>query len=232
MSSHALHTETHFRTPRLVRDIVLGVADGLTVPFALAAGISGALDATHIVIIAGLAEIAAGTISMGLGGYLSAKSDIEHYSSERAREHREVKEVPETEIAEVKGIFRAYGLAEHEADMIAHSLSARPKEWVDFMMRFELGLEKPRPEQARQSALTIGSAYAVGGLIPLSPYFFISQTESALVISSIFTISALLVFGYIKGTYTGSHPWKSCIQTTLIGSAAAATAFIVARLIV
>lgn len=226
------HIESHFKTPRLVRDIVLGVADGLTVPFALAAGISGALDATHVVIVAGLAEIAAGTISMGLGGYLSAKSEADHYIREHQRERDEVRDLPETEVAEVKGILRTYGLNEHEAGMVADSLRKRPREWVDFMMKFELGLERPHPAQALKSALTIGGAYAIGGLIPLSPYFFIDTTRSALWISAILTLSSLLIFGYIKGKYIGIHPFKNALQTTLIGGAAAATAFFVATLIV
>lgn len=225
------HVETHFATPRLVRDIVLGVADGLTVPFALAAGISGALDAANLVIIAGLAEIAAGTISMGLGGYLAAKSEADHYVREHQREHEEVRDVPETEVAEVKGILHTYGLTDAEANTFADSLRKRPQQWVDFMMRFELGLERPLPHQALKSALTIGSAYAVGGLIPLGPYFFADSTRSALVISAFLTLSALLIFGYIKGIYTGISPLKNAVQTTLIGGAAAATAFFVATLI-
>jgi VIT1/CCC1 family predicted Fe2+/Mn2+ transporter len=225
------HIETHFKTPRAVRDIVLGVADGLTVPFALAAGISGALDAPHIVIVAGLAEIAAGTISMGLGGYLSVKSEIDHYAREHEREREEVRTVPETEVAEVRGILQAYGLNEKESETIADSLRKRPQQWIDFMMRFELGLEHPIPKQALRSALTIGGAYAIGGLIPLSPYFFAESTRTALFISAILTLSALLLFGYVKGKYFGIRPLKNALQTTLIGGLAAATAFAVALLI-
>lgn len=215
----------------MVRDIVLGVADGLTVPFALAAGISGALGAANLVIVAGLAEIAAGTISMGLGGYLSAKSETDHYTREHEREHEEVRNVPETEVAEVKGILQAYGLNENDASSVANSFRTRPQQWVDFMMKFELGLERPIPHHATKSALTIGSAYMIGGLIPLSPYFFTESTRSALLISAFLTLSALLIFGYVKGTYTGVHPVKDSLQTTLIGGLAAAAAFFVATLI-
>lgn len=225
------HIEAHFKTPRAVRDVVLGIADGLTVPFALAAGISGAIDATQIVIIAGLAEIAAGTISMGLGGYLSTKSEVDHYAREHEREREEVRTVPETEVAEVRGILRTYGLNEEEANLVADSLRKRPQQWIDFMMRFELGLERPIPKQALRSAITIGGAYAVGGLIPLSPYFFADSTRTALVISSILTLSALLLFGYIKGKYFGIRPLKNALQTMLIGGLAATTAFVVALLV-
>ena len=228
----AHHPETHFTSSKLVRDAVLGIADGLTVPFALAAGISGALNVTEVVIIAGLAEIAAGTISMGLGGYLAAKSDAEHYAKEHAREHKEVREMPETEVAEVKGIFKSYGLTETEAGTIAEGLKTRPQEWVDFMMRFELGLERPRADQAMLSALTIGGAYALGGFIPLGPYFFLPSTQKALIFSSILTLCALFLFGYIKGLYTGLRPLRSAVHMALIGGLAAATAFFIARLIV
>ncbi len=225
------HIETHFTTPKVVRDMVIGIADGLTVPFALAAGLSGALDSNAIVIVASLAEIAAGTISMGLGGYLAAKSEVEHYKKEEAREHREVKEMPETEVAEVKGIFRSYGLKDAESDMVANALRERPQNWVDFMMRFELGLERPRARDARRSALTIGLSYALGGIIPLSPYFFILHTRSALLVSAIVTLSALFVFGYIKGIYVSERPLKSALQTTIVGGLAAAVAFTVAAMI-
>ncbi|MEK7636146.1 MAG: VIT1/CCC1 transporter family protein [Patescibacteria group bacterium] len=225
------HIERHFRTPKTLRNIVLGIADGLTVPFALAAAISGALYSNNIVIVASLAEIAAGTISMGLGGYLVAKSDAEHYKNEERREHKEVKELPETELAEVKGILRSYGLQDAEANLVATALQNRPQDWVDFMMRFELGLEHPHPREARNSAFTLGISYAIGGIIPLSPYFFIDNTQSALIASSLLTLSALFVFGYVKGVYTSNAPFKSAIQTTGIGGLAAATAFTIARLI-
>jgi VIT1/CCC1 family predicted Fe2+/Mn2+ transporter len=225
------HIERHFTAGETVRDIVIGMSDGLTVPFALAAGLSGAVDSTRIIITAGLAEIAAGSIAMGLGGYLAARSDAEHYASERRREEREIIEKREAEIAEVEDVFRTYGLSDDESARVAQSLSTRPKEWADFMMRFELGLEEPDPKRALTSALTIAGAYIAGGFIPLTPYIVLSSAHNALMISVIVTLLALLVFGYVKGRFTGAVPLRSAVQTMLIGGVAAAAAFIIARLI-
>ncbi|MGI9058336.1 MAG: VIT1/CCC1 transporter family protein [Ktedonobacteraceae bacterium] len=225
------HVERHFTAGETVRDIVIGMSDGLTVPFALAAGLSGAVSSTTIIITAGLAEIAAGSIAMGLGGYLAARSDAEHYDSERIREQQEIKEKTEAEKAEVMDVFVSYGLTEAESAPIVDALSKRPDAWIDFMMRFELGLEKPDPKRAFTSALTIAASYIVGGLIPLSPYFFFSPASTALLISIIATLLALLVFGYIKGRFTGARPFRSAVQTALIGGLAAAAAFLIARLI-
>ncbi len=225
------HIERHFTAGETVRDIVIGMSDGLTVPFALAAGLSGAVSSTTIIITAGLAEIAAGSIAMGLGGYLAARSDTEHYTSERLREQQEIKEKTEDEKAEVLEVFTSYGLSEAESIPIVEALSKRPDTWVDFMMRFELGLEKPDPKRALTSALTIAGSYIVGGLIPLSPYFFLSPATTALLVSIIATLLALLLFGYVKGRFTGASPFRSAIQTALIGGLAAAAAFLIARLI-
>jgi VIT1/CCC1 family predicted Fe2+/Mn2+ transporter len=225
------HVERHFTAGETVRDIVIGMSDGLTVPFALAAGLSGAVSSTTIIITAGLAEIAAGSIAMGLGGYLAARSDAEHYASERIREQQEIKEKTEAEKAEVMEVFTSYGLTEVESAPIVEALSKRPQAWVDFMMRFELGLEEPDPKRAFTSALTIAGSYIVGGLIPLSPYFFFTPATKALFISVMATLLALLVFGYIKGRFTGTRPFRSAIQTALIGGLAAAAAFLIARLI-
>lgn len=225
------HIERHFTAGETVRDIVIGMSDGLTVPFALAAGLSGAVSSTTIIITAGLAEIAAGSIAMGLGGYLAARSDAEHYDSERLREQLEIKEKTEAEKAEVRDVFVSYGLTEVESAPIVEALSKRPDAWIDFMMRFELGLEKPDPKRALTSALTIAASYIVGGLIPLSPYFFFRPASMALLISVIATLLALLVFGYIKGHFTGARPFRSALQTALIGGLAAAAAFLIARLI-
>ncbi len=225
------HVEHHFTAGETVRDIVIGMSDGLTVPFALAAGLSGAVSSTTIIITAGLAEIAAGSIAMGLGGYLAARSDAEHYASERLREQQEIKEKTEAEKAEVMEVFTSYGLTEVESTPIVEALSKRPQAWIDFMMRFELGLEEPDPKRALTSALTIAGSYIVGGLIPLSPYFFVTPITNALYISVIATLLALLVFGYIKGRFTGTRPFRSAIQTALIGGLAAAAAFLIARLI-
>jgi len=225
------HVEKHFTSSNTVRDIVIGMSDGLTVPFALAAGLSGAIAATGIIVTAGLAEISAGAIAMGLGGYLAAKSDAEHYASEMRREHREVQEIPQEEQEEVARVFRAYGLGSEEISPIIKALTAHPQSWVDFMMRYELGLEKPDPRRALNSALTIALSYVAGGLIPLFPYILLHTARNALTLSVIVTVMALFVFGYVKGRFTGVRPFKSGIQTVLIGGLAASAAFGLARLI-
>ena len=225
------HIEQHFTASESVRDVVIGMSDGLTVPFALAAGLSGAVTATRIVLTAGFAEIAAGAIAMGLGGYLAAKSDAEHYASEQSREQREIIDRTQDEVAEVEAIFAAYGLEAAEIAPIIQAFRNRPKAWVDFMMRYELGLEKPDPGRAMKSALTIGGAYIAGGLIPLAPYLFVSSVQAGLTISVLVTMAALATFGFIKGHFTGAGPLRSGFQTLLIGGLAAAAAFTIARLI-
>jgi VIT1/CCC1 family predicted Fe2+/Mn2+ transporter len=225
------HIERHFTASDTVRDIVIGMSDGLTVPFALAAGLSGAVGTTSIIVTAGLAEIAAGSIAMGLGGYLAARSDAEHYQSERSREQREVKEVPGTETGEVTEVFRTYGLTDEESRPVVEALQKRPEAWVDFMMRFELGLEKPDPKRAVISAVTIAGAYIAGGFIPLGPYILSHTTRIAFAVSVIVTLVSLGVFGFIKGRFTGTDSLRSAFQTTLIGGIAAAVAFLIARII-
>jgi vacuolar iron transporter family protein len=225
------HMERHFTASETVRDVVIGMSDGLTVPFALAAGLSGAVAASRIVVTAGLAELAAGSIAMGLGGYLAAKSDAEHYTSEEKREHFEIRDIPEDEKHEVREVLERYGLTAEESEPIVQGLSHRPQAWVDFMMRFELGLEKPDPARALISGMTIGGAYVAGGLIPLCPYFFMSNVRAGLLLSIVLTIAALAVFGFIKGHFTGARPLRSAIQTTVIGGLAAAAAFGIARAI-
>jgi VIT1/CCC1 family predicted Fe2+/Mn2+ transporter len=225
------HAEPHFTGSATVRDLVIGMSDGLTVPFALAAGLSGALDTTRIIVVAGLAEIAAGSIAMGLGGYLAARSDAEHYHAEKVREQAEVREKPEAEIAEVVEVFTSYGLQPEEARPVALVLSQRPDAWVDFMMRFELGLEQPEPKRALQSALTIGGAYVLGGFIPLSPYILLTKASSALPVSVATTLLALGLFGYIKGRVAGARALRGALETVLIGGLAAAAAFLIARAI-
>jgi vacuolar iron transporter family protein len=223
------HLEKHFTSSEIVRDIVIGMADGLTVPFALAAGLTGAIDQSRIIVVAGLAEIAAGSIAMGLGGYLAARGDAEHYRSERDREVREVKAVPDTEADEITDIFQQYGVAPHESEPVVTALRHKPKEWVDFMMRFELGLEEPDPRRAPRSAATIAGSYVAGGFIPLAPYMFVHSAREALLFSVLFTLLALGVFGFIKGRFTGLNPLKSASQTVVIGGTAAAAAFLIAR---
>jgi vacuolar iron transporter family protein len=225
------HIERHFTGSEIVRDIVIGMSDGLTVPFALAAGLSGAVDSTSIIVTAGLAEIAAGSIAMGLGGYMAAKSDAEHYVSERAREAAEVRDKADIEAGEVAKVFESYGLTIEESKPIVDALRKRPQAWVNFMMRFELGLEKPEPKRAVVSAATIAGAYIAGGFIPLGPYLILPTASTALTVSVIMTLIALAIFGYIKGYFTGAPPLRSASQTVLIGGLAAAAAFIIARVI-
>jgi VIT1/CCC1 family predicted Fe2+/Mn2+ transporter len=225
------HIEKHFTAGNFVRDVVIGMSDGLTVPFALAAGLSGAVQNTRLIVVGGLAEIAAGSIAMGLGGYLAARGDAEHYEQERAREEREVKEIPEEERAEVARVFQAYGMTAEESTPVVEALSRRPDAWVDFMMRFELGLETPDPRRALTSAATIAGSYVAGGLIPLSPYIVLSSASQGLVFSAVVTLAALGIFGYIKGRFTGTSSLRSASQTMVIGGLAAAAAFVLAKLI-
>lgn len=225
------HIEKHFTASETVRDIVIGMADGLTVPFALAAGLSGAVESTALIITAGLAEVAAGAIAMGLGGYLAARTDAEHFGSERARETSETQEVPETEATEVAKVFRDYGLPEETVAAVVAAICKDPERWVDFMMKFELGLEEPDPRRARNSALTIALAYIAGGLVPLAPYFFLRSVHAALIGSVIVTLIALSVFGFVKGRFTTNRPMRSAGQTVLVGGLAAAAAFAIAKLI-
>ena len=223
------HIEKHFTAGDAVRDIVIGMSDGLTVPFALAAGLTGAISQTHIIVTAGFAEIAAGSIAMGLGGYLAARSDAEHYTHEQVREEHEIMTIPEAESQEVRDIFQSYGLSNDESATVVESLRKRPKDWVAFMMRFELGLERPEPSRAWKSALTIAIAYIVGGVIPLSAYLFLSDAHVALRLSVVVTLLALAIFGGIKGCFTGVPILRSALQTSIIGGLAAAAAFGIAR---
>ncbi|HEX6772568.1 MAG TPA: VIT1/CCC1 transporter family protein [Acidobacteriaceae bacterium] len=224
------HHETHFQAGDVVRDIVIGMSDGLTVPFALAAGLSGAVKSLHIIVLAGLAEIAAGAIAMGLGGYLAARGDSEHYLSERLREEREVVERRRDEEEEIYEIFDAFGVERHEATPVLAALQRNPTAWVDFMMRFELGLEAPQPGRALRSATTIAASYIVGGLIPLLPYM-LGSARTALPASVAITLLALLLFGAVKGRVTGAGALRSGLQTAIIGGLAAAAAFTIAHLL-
>jgi VIT1/CCC1 family predicted Fe2+/Mn2+ transporter len=229
-SAHShTHTESHFESSELVRDVVIGMADGLTVPFALAAGLSGAVNSTHVVVLAGLAEIAAGSIAMGLGGYLAARGDAEHYDNERLREEREIVERVKDEEEEIYAIFEEYGVERSESDPVLQALKRNPKRWVDFMMRFELGLEEQEKNRASQSALTIAISYILGGMIPLLPYMLAANANEALLISVAITLIALLVFGAVKGRLTGAGAARSGLQTMLIGGLAAGVAYALAR---
>lgn len=229
MATH-LHTEEHLTSSDLLTDIVIGMSDGLTVPFALAAGLSGAVQSTSIIVIAGIAEIAAGSIAMGLGGYLAGKTEQDHYNSEVKREYDEVERVPEVEKAEVREFFSNLGLSKDIQDKAVEEIAQDKDKWVDFMMKYELGLDKPDPRRATKSALNIGLSYVVGGLVPLSPYFFTDTPVNALKISVVVTLLCLFIFGFFKSRITGVNPWMGALKVMFIGAMAAAAAFGVARL--
>jgi vacuolar iron transporter family protein len=226
-----MHHEHHLKSSDTIRDIVIGMSDGLTVPFALAAGLTGAVNNSGIVVTAGIAEIVAGSIAMGLGGFLAGRTELDHYNSELKREYEEIERVPEQEKMEVKEVFADFGLSPALQDQIADEMAKDKDKWVDFMMRYELGLEKPEANRARQSAITIGVSYIVGGVIPLSPYFFIADSQRALYYSCIITLVCLFVFGYFKSKVTGQPAFTGAIKVLFIGALAAAAAFIMAKLI-
>ena len=231
MTDTHLHHEEHLESSALLTDIVIGMSDGLTVPFALAAGLSGAIDSTGLIVIAGLAEIAAGSIAMGLGGYLAGKTEIDHYNAELKREYDEVERLPHKEREEVKEFFAGIGLSPELQEKAVDEISKDKEQWVDFMMKYELGLDKPDPGRARKSAFNIGVSYVVGGLIPLTPYFFVQTARTGLEISAVITIICLFIFGYLKSRTTGVNPIAGAIRVTLIGALAAGSAFAIARLI-
>jgi len=228
---HHDHTESHLKSSALLTDIVIGMSDGLTVPFALAAGLSGAVDNSSIIIIAGIAEIAAGSIAMGLGGYLAGKTEQDHYNSEIKREYEEIENLRHKEIEETKEFFANIGLSEELQEKATEEISRDKDRWVDFMMKYELGLEKPDPKRATKSALNIGLSYIAGGVIPLSPYFFIHDSSVALEYSVVATLICLFIFGFFKSKITGVNPWKGAIRVMLIGAMAAGAAFGVAKVI-
>jgi VIT1/CCC1 family predicted Fe2+/Mn2+ transporter len=234
------HVEGHFESSESVRDVVIGLSDGLTVPFALAAGLSGAVSSSHIIVLAGLAEIAAGSIAMGLGGYLAARGDAEHYASELKREQTEVITRPDDEAEEIFQIFDQYSVPREAAAPVLAALQQNHPAYVDFMMRFELGLEKPAANRAHRSALTIAASYIAGGLVPLLPYMFVGgstssipipSTSVALEFSVLITLFALAFFGALKGRLLGTGTLRSALQTSLIGGAAAAAAYTLARIL-
>lgn len=225
------HHEEHFQSPEFVKDIVIGMADGLTVPFALAAGLSGAVDSSTIIITAGIAEIAAGSIAMGLGGYLAGRTEVDHYDSELKREYMEVDEFPEKERAEVVEVLEEFGMSKQSSVSIVDELSKDKDKWVKFMMRFELGLEMPDAKRARKSAFNIGAAYIVGGLVPLSPYFFIKSSQQALLVSIGVTLVALFIFGFLKAKAIGQPTFSGAVKTTFIGALAAGVAYLLAKVI-
>jgi len=227
-----VHKEEHLKSSDTLRDIVIGMSDGLTVPFALAAGLSGAVgpEGTHIIVIAGIAEVAAGSIAMGLGGYLAGKTEQDHYDSELKREYYEVDNLRHREIDETKEFFKNIGLSEELQEKATEEIAKDKKQWVDFMMKYELGLDKPDPKRATKSALNIGLSYVVGGMVPLSPYFFVDTPTDGLKISVLVTLLCLFVFGWFKSKITGINPWWGAFRVMMIGAAAAAAAFGVAKL--
>jgi vacuolar iron transporter family protein len=231
VSTRALHHEQHFTGSETVRDVVIGMSDGLTVPFALAAGLSGAVTNHWLIVIAGAAEMAAGSIAMGLGGYLAAQSDADSYRAELRREQREVVEVPEAERDEVRTIFAGYGLRGQPLEAAVAAIVADQDAWVQFMMREELGLEEPHPQRALRSSVTIGGSYILGGIIPLLPYLWPLTVSTALVISAIVTLIALGIFGWVKSVFTGLNPLRGAVQTMLVGGLAAGVAYAIARVI-
>jgi VIT1/CCC1 family predicted Fe2+/Mn2+ transporter len=229
MDTH-LHHEEHLQSSDFIRDIVIGMSDGLTVPFALAAGLSGAVNSTGIIVIAGIAEIAAGSIAMGLGGYLAGKTEQDHYTSELKREYYEVDNLRHREMEETREFFAGLGLSKELQERATDEIAEDKDKWVRFMMKHELGLDEPDPKRARKSAFNIGASYIVGGLVPLSPYFFLNDPITGLRFSVVVTIICLFIFGWFKSKITGVHPWWGAIRVTLIGAMAAAAAFAVAKL--
>ncbi len=227
---HHHHREEHYEGSDVLRDIVIGMSDGLTVPFALAAGMSAAVDGNGIILTAGFAEIIAGSIAMGLGGYLAGKTEIQHYDSEIRREYQEIERFPEIEKQEVREVFAAYGLSETSQNAIAEELSKQPDQWVNFMMRFELGLEKPNINRARTSALTIGLSYIAGGIVPLSPYLFTDTPDEGLVCSCIITLLFLFIFGFAKSRLLGQPAVMGALKITGIGALAAGAAYLITQL--
>ena len=231
MSTHHHHHEHHNKSSEALRDFVIGMSDGLTVPFALAAGLAGAVDTTTLIVVAGVAEIAAGTVAMGLGGYMGAKTEKEHYDAEHRRETYEVAELTHVEESETNDILRSFGVPEEHLASVTKGIMRDPKKWVDFMMKFELGLEKPDPRRIYQSPLIIGGAYALGGFIPLLPYILFTHVSEALPVSCVMSLIALFSFGAFKGHFTGQKMLRSALQTSMIGALAAATAFAIAKLV-
>lgn len=230
VDNRLLHKEHHLKSSALLKDVVIGMSDGLTVPFALAAGLSGAVSSSNIIVIAGIAEICAGSIAMGLGGYLAGKTEQDHYNSEVKREMYEVENLRDREIAETKEFFASIGLSEELQDKATEEIAKDEKRWVEFMMKYELGLDQPDPKRATKSALNIGISYIIGGLVPLSPYFFVDIPANGLKISVSVTLCCLFIFGYFKSKITGVNAWWGAIRVMLIGAAAAAAAFGVAKL--
>lgn len=225
------HPENHVQNSDFITDVVIGMSDGLTVPFALAAGLSGAVASSGIVVTAGLAEIVAGSIAMGLGGYLAGRTEVDYYQSERRREYDEVERVPALEKQEVCDVLAEYGISPALQRAVADELAQDKDQWVSFMMKHELGLAEPDPNRALKSAVTIGGSYILGGFVPLSPYFFADTPTDGLLYSAIVTLITLFVFGFFKSRVTRQPALAGAFQVMLIGAVAAAAAFGIAKLV-
>jgi vacuolar iron transporter family protein len=229
--SKAKHGEVHFQGSAALRDIVIGMSDGLTVPFALAAGLSGASIANPVIITAGIAELVAGAVSMGLGGYLAGKADVEHYASELKRETQEIEEIPQEEKLEIKGILHKFGISPATQDQFVGELARNKNHWLQFMMEFELGLQKPLESQVKWGAVRIGAAYGIGGLVPLSAYFFTRSPHDGLILSAVLTVVALSIFGYVKSRLLDQPRTQGALRMIVVGAIAATISFFVARLV-
>ena len=221
--------EKHFNGSQALSDIVLGMSDGLTVPFALAAGLSSALHDNNLIVTAGLAEVAAGSIAMGLGGYLAAKTSAEHYNNERQREAYEIEHMPEAEEQEVDDALVVYGISKDTRLKFIEDLKQNKENYIEFMMRFELGLERPNPNQAYKSGLVIALAYVAGGIIPLVSYWHTRTPNDGLIWSSVSTGVVLLVFGYFKSKLTGQNPIWGAVRVCFISAVAAGAAYLLAK---
>ncbi len=221
--------ELHTKNTTLIKDIIIGMSDGLTVPFALTAGLSGVLNTNHLIIISGLAEITAGCISMGLGGFLAGQSEVEHYNAELKREYDEIESVPLTELKEVEDIFINMGVSELLSKQVAREVSKNKDHWSDLMMKLELNMEQPAKNHAAISAATISISYLVGGFIPLFPYIIANNSKTGFQVSCIVTILALIIFGYSKSKMTGQPLLKGTLKVAVTGIVAAAAAFLLAK---
>lgn len=229
MSSN--HGEKHFKGSAALRDIVIGMSDGLTVPFALAAGLSGASIVNSIIVTAGIAELVAGAIAMGLGGYLAGRSEVEHYESELRRESSEINLIPKAEKQEIRDILTRFGISPDTQAQFVAEIARSKENWLQFMMEFELGLQKPESTKVKWGALRIGLSYALGGLVPLSAYLLTSNPKQGLLVSTSLTILALGVFGYLKSQFLDQPKIKGALRMVVVGALAAGVSFFVARLV-
>ena len=225
------HEETHVVQVEPVRDLVVGVAEGLTVPFALTAALAAGAAAPPVILGAGLAATAAGAVASGLGGYLAARREAEHYAAERRREEEETRLYPDRERWEVAAVLHRYGVRGAVLNQAVEAVASDRRKWVDFMMRFELDLAEPDPNRAARAAVATFAAQLAGGLIPLLPYLVFASPRPALLVSCGITALALLAFGWLKARATGLSPLRGALQSLALGTAAAFLAWLAARLL-